>query len=127
MNILPMSYYPMPSDDKSQIVALREAKTELQSKAQDVAQSGAGEQEKKRQLTSIDEKTEQLNAEIHKRQIAADQKRHEDAQQQLKTQQNQKTEDQQRLKAQQTKTAEAKQSAKTKEKHKVGSVIDRYV
>lgn len=78
MNLIPISSYPMPSDDKSQMQVLRENKSELNAQAQAVEQSSMHSDEKAHALQEIQEKTDTLNREISHKQVSVSVKHDED-------------------------------------------------
>lgn len=78
MNLMPISSYPMPSDDKSQLQVLRENRSELNEQAQAVEQSGMHGDEKAHALHEIQEKTDAVNREISHKQVSASVKHDED-------------------------------------------------
>lgn len=67
MVLLPISYYPAPSDDKNQIQVLKERKSELTVQQQDVSQSNLGEQQKQQIIGGIQEKIDAADGEIQYR------------------------------------------------------------
>lgn len=64
MNIMPMSYYPMPSDENSQKKVLQESKTEAGAKLQSINDSKMDDSQKMAASDNIQQKISQINQEI---------------------------------------------------------------
>lgn len=83
---IPISYYPMPSDDKSQAQALQEQKSELRDKGQVIEQSDMSEEEKNCKLSENEEQTSEVNKEIRDKLTSSDIKKHLDNEKATQTQ-----------------------------------------
>lgn len=64
MNIMPMSYYPMSSDENSQKKVLRESKSEAGAKLQSINDSKMGDSQKMAASDNVQQKISQINQDI---------------------------------------------------------------
>jgi hypothetical protein len=121
MNMMPISSYPMTSDDKSQIQVLGERKSELNQQAQEITESPMSESEKQRALNDIGEKTDSANREIMHKQVSLTAKKKEDNARVFKKQSDNTRIEKNAIAAQSTKKAAEKEQeigAGSKKAHK---------
>lgn len=69
MNIMPMSYYPMPSDANSQINVLEESKSDVNNQMQDVTQSNLSETQKTAMTDNLQSKNDQIGNDIKHKEV----------------------------------------------------------
>ncbi len=72
MNIMPISYYPMPSDENSQIDVLEESKADISRQSQDVAQSNLNDSQKTQLSDKLEQKEGNINDDIRQKEVKED-------------------------------------------------------
>ena len=126
MNMMPISSYPMTSDDKSQIQVLGKRKSELNQQAQDITESHMSESEKQRALNDIGEKTDAANREIAHKQVSLTTKKKEDNARVFKKQSDNTRVEKNTIAAQSTKKAAEKAQETTLDSKKTHKELDFY-
>jgi hypothetical protein len=78
MVLMPVSFYPMPSDDNSQAQVLQERKSELNNQAQTVEQSNLNGREKQTAVGEINDEISRTNHDITQKRTTSSVKQHMD-------------------------------------------------